>query len=344
MAKTDPNTSDSFGDQSGLDDFFTQATREHHFPIQISYDILRQVSSQLYSNPRRAIEELVCNSYDAAATECYLSTPDGEGDVLQVLDNGISMGKDGLENLWEVAGGKKKQLAEEGRERKINADGVRGRRQIGRFGVGKLAAFALGNELTHVATKDGITRIVSVSQEDIIGHDMEDPPQAEVYSLAEDEARDHLGSYLNDIPDPWERGWDSWTLAVVDQIGEENTGRDLKPEYLDRMIRTAIPREANFTICRNNRRVEPRDYPDEYYARIENLAEDVEAQDKVEQALKHFWVEWSEEYNDVADVPQEKYNLEVVRITPYEDSETGSGDGDLVKKTREKFRRCWCPS
>jgi hypothetical protein len=306
--------------QSDLSGFISEAEHEDKFPIHISYDILRQVSSQLYTNPRRAIEELVCNSYDAAATKCHVSTPDDADDVLQVLDNGISMNKDELENLWEVAGGEKKKLAEEGKERTIDAKDVEGRKQIGRFGVGKLAAFALGNELTHVATKDGVTRIISVSQQEIEGHDMEDPPEAEVYRMDEDEAKDHLGSYLDDVPDPWEKGWDSWTLAVVDDIDEESSGRDLKPEYLNKMIRTAIPRAASFTTYLNNDTIEPQEYPDDHYAQIDNLANDEDAREKVEETIKNFWVDLRDSYDEPSDVPESKYKLDTVYVNPYEES------------------------
>lgn len=336
MAQTDPSSSDADGDHRGLDDFFSDATQEHEFSIQISYDILRQVSSQLYTNPRRAIEELVCNSYDAAATECYVSTPKKSDDVLQVLDNGVSMDKDELEILWEVAGGSKKKLAEQGEDRKIDADDVKGRRQIGRFGVGKLAAFALGNQLTHVATKDGVTRIVSVSQQEIEGHDMSDPPNAEVYRMDEDEAREYLGSYLKDVPDPWDKDWDSWTLAVVDDIDEESTGRDLKPEYLDRMIRTAIPRSTNFIIHKNGREIDQRDYPDETYASIDNLADDEDAREKVQQALKEFWVGWSDDYDDGDDVPEEKYKLETVYLNPYEETSDEPEEDEEVESVSEE--------
>lgn len=35
--------------------------------VDISYDIIRHVSMQLYTNPRKAIEELICHGYDAGA-------------------------------------------------------------------------------------------------------------------------------------------------------------------------------------------------------------------------------------------------------------------------------------
>lgn len=332
MGKTGHSSDAEEQEQGDLAGFVSEAEREHEFQVEISYDILRQVSSQLYTNPRRAIEELVCNSYDAAATECYVSTPETTADILQVLDNGVSMNKDEMEILWEVAGGTKKELAEQGEDRVINADDIEGRRQIGRFGVGKLAAFALGNELTHVATKNGVTRIISVRQEDIEGHDVGNPPKAEIYRMDEEEARDYLGAYLDGLPDPWDQGWDSWTLAVVDDVDEDSSGRDLKPEYLDRMIRTAIPRSAKFIAYRNGQKVEPRDYPDEHYAQIANLANDEDAREKVEEGLKKFWVDWSDEYDEADDVPEEKCELDIVSINPYEESGVAVDDGDVTSE------------
>src|SRR5437773_6259443 len=79
------------------------ATTEGKVRVGISYDIIKQVSAQLYTNPRKAIEELVCNSYDAGATDCYVKLPQDETDALVVLDNGKSMDLQGLKDLWMVA-------------------------------------------------------------------------------------------------------------------------------------------------------------------------------------------------------------------------------------------------
>lgn len=134
--------------------FEAKGAAEAEVVVDISYDIIRQISAQLYTNPRKAIEELVCNSYDAGATLCYVTVPkDAEGS-LKVLDNGKSMDIGGLKKLWKVAESPKDQG--EGKPR-IDND----RMQIGKFGVGKLAAFALGARLTHVACMNGNVRVES---------------------------------------------------------------------------------------------------------------------------------------------------------------------------------------
>jgi hypothetical protein len=281
--------------QRSLSDFTSSAEEEKRFNVEINYDILNQVSKQLYTNPRRAIEELVCNSYDAAATECYVSTPSDGDDFLQVLDNGISMDEDRMEDLWDVAGGPKKEKAEKGEERQIE-----GRKQIGRFGVGKLAAFALGGELTHIATKNGTTRVINIQKSDIEGKDVTDPPKATIYKKSIDDAKEDLEEYFEGLENPWDKDdstWDSWTLAVVDDVPEQNTGRDLHAEFLDRMIRTAIPRNANFEAYRNGQPVGTRDYPDDKLAQID-IVRNEQFHNKLSGKLREFWTEWDGEIDE----------------------------------------------
>ncbi|MFB6143772.1 MAG: ATP-binding protein [Candidatus Nanohaloarchaea archaeon] len=307
--------------QEALKSFIQDADEGDSFEIAIDYNILNQVSEQLYNNPRRAIEELVCNSYDAAATQCYVSTPKNNEGSLQVLDNGVSMDGQGLQNLWEVAGGEKKEKAQEGEERTISGNDISERRQIGRFGVGKLAAYALGDELIHVATKDGVTRIVSVAKENIKGRDTGNPPEAQIFEMNEDEARDYLGSYLDDIPDPWDQGWDSWTLAIVDDVDREAAGDSLKAQYLDKMIRTAIPRGSDFIVYKNENEIQPQEFPDETWAEIPNLAEDEDAIGRLETKLREFWYGEKDEFDSKDDVPERLYSIETETILPYEDGE-----------------------
>src|ERR1700709_2648675 len=102
------------------------ASEEGEIPVDISYDIIRHVSAQLYTNPRKAIEELVCNGYDAGATECHVTLPSDERAALLVQDNGKSMSFVGLRDLWRVADSPKKP----------NSKGSRianNRLQIGKF-------------------------------------------------------------------------------------------------------------------------------------------------------------------------------------------------------------------
>src|ERR1700674_3798342 len=79
------------------------ATTEGKVEVDISYDIIRQFSAQLYTNPRKAIEELITNSYDAGAKECWVRLPKASGEALAVLDDGEAMDLKGIKDLWRVA-------------------------------------------------------------------------------------------------------------------------------------------------------------------------------------------------------------------------------------------------
>lgn len=270
--------------------------------VDISYRIIQQVSSQLYTNPRRAIEELVCNSYDAEARECYVETPGAEDEPLLVLDNGHSMDRKGLDWLWTVAESPK---AKNGQNR-INQS----RKQIGKFGVGKLAAYSLGGKLTHIAHTDGTTRAVTVDERRLSdeGNDVEEPPNFPVYELSEQDARAYLEPYFDEIPNPYEQNWGTWTLAIVEDLHEGSVGSALQPQYLDQMIRTAIPISADFTVYRDGKQLKKPEFDiDEQYTTILLNDEFIEW---FEDDLQSFW-EQRKNFDEISDVPSELYKCKI---------------------------------
>ncbi|HEV7566530.1 MAG TPA: ATP-binding protein [Microbacteriaceae bacterium] len=126
--------------------------------INIGPKFLQLFSEQLYSSPNKAFEELVSNAWDAGATSVYIGIPEdletAPAPILWVLDNGISMDEAGLELLWAV-----------GDDHKTRDDWERprGREQIGKFGIGKLATYVLADELTYICkADDGVIRAISV--------------------------------------------------------------------------------------------------------------------------------------------------------------------------------------
>ncbi len=270
--------------------------------IDINFRIIKQFSEQLYDNPRRAIEELVCNSYDAGATECHVDTPSEVGDALFVLDNGNSMDMEGLRWLWNVAASRK---SEEGRQ-----EG--NRQQIGKFGVGKLASFALGSRLTYAATTEGMTRVVSVHQDRLKGSG--EQKEFSVYEFPREEAEKYLGDFFEEIPNPWEQGWESWTLAVVEDVPERNTGDELQPWHLKNMIQTAIPTSTDFTIYLNQERISDREPHGEEVFNVD-ITEDEMVQ-RIETVLKTYW-------STRHDISPEKVeeDLYEVELTTFEDPE-----------------------
>lgn len=282
--------------------FKKEASEETEITVDISYDIIRHVSAQLYTNPRKAIEELVCNAYDAGATDCYIKLPTDATNALLVLDNGKSMSLAGLRDLWKVADSPKKP----------NASGRRvdnNRLQIGKFGVGKLAAYALGRRLTHVATVGQVTRLVSVGQGEIKSRRGGGAPKFKVYRTSQTKAQTLLAPLFHDLPRPWEQGWDSWTLAVVEDIDQENFERALKIGILKRMITTALPLSHDFRAYIEGEKVPMREIaPGDI--QVEVTVTDEAFRKKLELDLQQFWKQqW--ELEKPENVPKKLYSVSV---------------------------------
>lgn len=288
-----------------LEDEFKKLAKESEGTVEvdISYDIISHVSKQLYSNPRKAIEELVCNSYDAGASKCWVRTPKHKDDFLCVLDNGVSMDFAGLKNLWKVAVSPKESL---GQDRTDND-----RMQIGKFGVGKLAAYSLGNRLTHVATTGGVTRIVSVGQTQIKDCSGGQKPAFMVYKLPEETARKALQTYFSDLPKPWEEGFKTWTMAIVDEIDPGVSG-SLKLGFLRRMIRNALPVSSRFLVYLDGVSIPKRQIqPDKILVRID--VDDQAFRERLEKTLEAYWRTYLALGED-KEVPSEYYKCEAIKI------------------------------
>lgn len=124
--------------------------------VKISTELVRLLSDQLYQSPLKALEELIVNSYDAAAPLCKVFVPSptqlaeaGGQHVISVFDTGTGLTDEGMVDLWHV-----------GRSNKRSAEikKVSTRKQIGKFGIGKLATYTVANKLTYVSkTANGIT-------------------------------------------------------------------------------------------------------------------------------------------------------------------------------------------
>lgn len=124
--------------------------------VELSNDLVRLLSEQLYQSPMKAIEELVVNAYDADADNCRIYIPffdTQDHEIIAVFDDGIGMDYSGLKNLWQVGRSNK---------RDETIERLRKRKQIGKFGIGKLATYTIANSLTHISCSNGEILGVSV--------------------------------------------------------------------------------------------------------------------------------------------------------------------------------------
>ena len=121
--------------------------------VRLSLALVRLLSEQLYQSPSKAIEELVVNAYDAYAKQCrvFVPTPsDTTTDYIAFFDDGEGMTYDGLVNLWQIGRSRKRDEEIEKRSH---------RKQIGKFGIGKLATYTVANQLTYITkSPEGVRR------------------------------------------------------------------------------------------------------------------------------------------------------------------------------------------
>lgn len=250
--------------------------------IDIDYAIIKHFSEHLYSSPNKAIEELVSNSFDALATRCYVYVP-GELVDRRVLvwDNGLSMDPAGLQAMWQIARSPKEDF---GRERINSAEGRR-RAMIGKFGIGKLASYAVGHRISHLCcTADGRYLSVSVNYRLFTDHEGNpdplkaigemptrapgieggsqaksnragDPSKAPIRELTSDQARELIKALLPN-GDAFEAMWSQphWTLAVIDDLKPVT----LYPGRLRWVLGNGMPLRPDFEVYVDDCEVTPR--------------------------------------------------------------------------------------
>ena len=226
-------------------------------PIQVtpSNALVNIVSDELYQSPAKAIEELVVNAYDADASECrlYVPVPSGSGENFAVVfDNGCGMDRDGLVNLWQIGRSTKREKEIELRSR---------RKQIGKFGVGKLAVNAIANRLTYI-TRNNSNEILSVTTKfdsfSDLNTDQYSPINLSVRhikNLAEFFNMSYIPVILQKIDISLEdlSETESWTIAILEDLKDK--ARSITKGRLGWVLRTAMPLGDSFRLYFNSERV-----------------------------------------------------------------------------------------
>lgn len=227
--------------------------------LNIDYRIIEHFSDHLYSSENKAVEELVSNGFDAQATEVYVYTPGKHiSDKVAVWDNGWSMDVSGLKDLWSIASSPKEQMG-----RVARAEGRRDRRMIGKFGIGKLASYVVGNSILHLCHKDGRYLVVSVDYGSISRDGGHHPPSPEeqnlhtepIYEVSEQEARSYVEGLFQETAEPDGMSLfdeDSWTLAVVDDLKVDR----LPPGRLSWVLGNGLPLRPDFNVWVDDEEVE----------------------------------------------------------------------------------------
>lgn len=226
--------------------------------VLISYRIIHLFSEGLYSSPQKAIEELVSNSFDAGATKVHVVVPEDLGAseaVIAVVDDGIGMDRAGFMQHWLIG---------ESNKRNPGYKTPRARKQIGKFGIGKLATYVLANKLTHIsktpsgffATTMDYRRIPETS-----GVGPTSTVQLPLRKLSEGEAATALEPLLSGkkagyatlrLFGPGSAG--SWTVAILSDL--KDMAREIQVGRLRWILSTAMPLRDDFRLFLNGDEIE----------------------------------------------------------------------------------------
>lgn len=243
--------------------FYEAGSVTDHINVEISFQIIGLFSEGLYSSPNKAIEELVSNAFDADATCVHtVMSPDraSPSASIAILDNGTGMDSSGLKTHWIVGDSVKSQ----------SRTTAKGRHTIGKFGIGKLASYVLGNRLTHVSKSRGkfystsmdfsvIPKPLSLEQRRDLTSAPAAPVQLELRELREGEARQAVRHWLTD--DDGRAGLrlfgpsaeESWTVAVITDL--KPMAVDLSVGMLRWVLSTAMPLRDDFELHLNGNKI-----------------------------------------------------------------------------------------
>ncbi len=114
---------------------------ENAFDIRVALKIIKHISNGMYRTPGGILKELINNSYDAGATEVYVNSGYPSFSAISIKDNGSGMTKEDLEFSFMHIGASVKVLEE-------SYPTSFGRKTIGMFGIGMLAAVHASQNIT----------------------------------------------------------------------------------------------------------------------------------------------------------------------------------------------------
>jgi hypothetical protein len=235
------------------DDVETLSTETKAVQVLVSYEVVKLFSEQLYASPVKAIEELVVNGWDAEASLCSVYVDvDGERPLIAVFDDGKGMTLQQLETLWHIGVSNKLKI-------------VAKRKQIGKFGIGKLASYAVARRATYISrTIEGIHTVSIDFQAFADATDSFGVAKPvtltlrridDLKTLAKSRAFKAASAVLATKPDKQElEKIPSWTLVVLEDLKEK--AQQLKTGRLRWVLQTAMPLESDFSLYLNGEAVQ----------------------------------------------------------------------------------------
>lgn len=213
--------------------------------VKISYKIIELFSAGLYSSPNKAFEELVCNSYDAFATNVsvYVAPDLSANDAyIWVCDNGEGLNAQELKDLWRIGESSKRD--------DLNRD--QKRLQIGQFGIGKLATYILARKLTYISKKNDRYILATMDYDLIQNNKEKESLIIDEREIGEKEAEQLLGLYLkgkSSFELFGEKAVQTWTISILTDLKPK--AAEISEGRLKWILRTALPLNPNFKLFYN---------------------------------------------------------------------------------------------
>lgn len=241
--------------------FITAGKEISKIDVQISYRIIELFSEGLYRSPHKAIEELICNAFDAGATKTHVvisSNLSLEDATIAVIDNGTSMDEAGLRQHWLIGITNKR---ERGRKYPKN------RKQIGKFGIGKLSTFVLASYLTHICKTGGKYYAASMNFDNIptgVGGGIytKEKVQLPLRQLTETQARMVLEPWLKEKTPGYteiklfgSEAEKNWTVTIMYNL--KDMARQIQFGKLCWVMSTAMPLRDDFQLYLNGDLIKP---------------------------------------------------------------------------------------
>lgn len=118
----------------------------HHFQLSISLNVLEHLGINLYSNVPSVLSEIVANAWDADATRVDVSWDRSVGRIV-ITDDGVGM----------TAQDVNARFLKVGHRRRDDQPGptAKGRKPMGRKGIGKLSLFSIAGTVVVETARDG---------------------------------------------------------------------------------------------------------------------------------------------------------------------------------------------
>jgi hypothetical protein len=220
-------------------------TNPQQLELIISMSVLEDLGINLYGNVPAVLSEMVANAWDADATEVNIDYSQDKGEIV-IRDNGLGMTRDELQAYYLTVGHKRRAAG-----RTVTP---RGRKPMGRKGIGKLSAFSIA-EIVEVET-------IKDSERTAISMDVNDIRKAiETAQSSDGTHHEKAGRYL---PREIQGRWDfrKGTRITLKQLRKNrvHVGPDLRRRLARRFF--IIGAQNDFTIKIGGRalRVEDRGY------------------------------------------------------------------------------------